>query len=149
MREFVLKGLYVGIVAGIVLGFFFKVMEAYFHIKVYTLLLNIDYISYLNQIKFPEWVEFTFHLVVSVIISIMILYAILKFNWTKKQIIYYPILISFLIGVLLYPTTALSDRTPPITSGSAILIWLIGHVLYGGVLSAYFIKWALKGPGPL
>ena len=34
--------------------------------KVYTLLLNIDYIPILNEFKFPEVVEVIFHLIVSV-----------------------------------------------------------------------------------
>ena len=134
------RGSVAGLIAGIWLGLFFKAMEVIFGIKVYTLLLNIDYIPILKELTFPEIVEFSLHLVISIALAIVLLYVIARYKWGKRQIIFRTIVICLVIGAFLYPTTALSERTPPITSISAILFWLLGHILYALVLGVFYCK---------
>jgi hypothetical protein len=143
MIQFFTKGILSGIVSGIFLGLFLKVIEVMSGVKAYTLLLNVDYIPILKTYSFPEFVEFLLHLIISVIVAVVLFSILKKYQWAQKQIMFRTIFISFLIGVLLFPTTALSDRTPELTSISALSFWLLGHLLYGWILTLFFIK---KGP---
>lgn len=127
MKRVLLKGSLAGIVAGLVLGLFLKWMEALSGAKVYTLLLNVDYIPFLN---FNEFGDFVLHLLVSIPLAIVLLFLVVYFGW-KSGIIWRMLLFSFIIGVLLYPLTLLSERTPPIDSASNISLWLFGHMIYG------------------
>jgi len=43
LSRFVVKGSIAGVLSGILLGLFLKTIEIRWNIKVYTLLLNIDY----------------------------------------------------------------------------------------------------------
>ncbi|WP_264740794.1 hypothetical protein [Cytobacillus firmus] len=140
MRRLWAKGTFTGLVSGIFLALFLKMIELSFGVKVYTLLLNVDYFPILKNYHFPELIEFVFHLIISAVIAVSLLLIIKKNRWNRFQIIVRTLLITFSIGVLLYPTTALSDRTPELTSISAIVSWLLGHLLYGLLLSALFIK---------
>ena len=131
----------IGIVSGVVLSVFFKWIEQATGHKVYTLLLNVDYIPVFRNYTYPEPVEVIFHLIVSIGLVFILQFVIEKRN--IKQIIGFCALASLLIGVLIYPTTVLSMRTPPIDSMAAIVYWLIGHIVYGlllGILLAR-IRW--------
>ncbi|MDM5228543.1 hypothetical protein QUF73_20695 [Cytobacillus sp. NJ13] len=140
MLRLLAKGAFTGLASGIFLGLFLKMIELSSGIKVYTLLLNVDYFPVLKDYHFPELIEFVFHLIISAVLAVSLLLIIRKYRWNRFQIIGRTLLITFSIGVLLYPTTALSDRTPELTSISAIVFWLLGHLLYGLLLSAFFIK---------
>lgn len=124
-----------GLLAGLVLNFFFKAIEHLSGEKVYTLLLNVDYIPLLKEYSFPEWIEVSFHLLVSIVLSICLYLFLKRFQITskKKQIIW-SVLLCAVIGLVLYPTTSFSVRTPPLTSIPALLYWVGGHVLFGYVL---------------
>lgn len=138
------KGAIIGLISGVILGLFLKVIEVLTQVKVYTLLLNVDYIPYLNTYTFPEVVEFTFHLVISVLLGILFMWVAEHFSWEKEQVMFRVVMTSFLIGLFLFPTTALSTKTPPITSIEAIIYWLFGHLLYGCVVSWLMVK-EMKG----
>ncbi|MBX9974270.1 hypothetical protein [Cytobacillus firmus] len=140
MRRLWVKGAFTGLLSGTFLGLFLKMIEIISGIKVYTLLLNVDYFPILKNYHLPELIEFVFHLIISAVLAVSLLLLIRKYRWNRFQIIVRTLLITFFIGVLLYPTTALSDRTPELTSISAIVFWLLGHLLYGLLLSAFFIK---------
>lgn len=130
-----------GIISGILLTILFKFVEYFTPNKVYTLLLNVDYIPFLNQQKLMETIEVALHLTISIILS-MCLYLLvhyLKIVSPRKIIIFY-VFVCFLIGLLLFSTTALSVRTPSITSLPAITYWLVGHIFYGYTLGFLFIK---------
>jgi len=134
MKRIALKGSLVGIVAGLILGLFLKWMEALSGLKVYTLLLNVDYIPFLN---FNEFGDFVLHMLVSIPLAIVLLFLVAFFGW-RKGIIWRMVLSGFIVGVFLYPLTLLSDRTPPIDSVSSIALWLLGHVMYGWILGLFF-----------
>lgn len=132
--------IFTGMLSGIFLGLFLKMIEISTDIKVYTLLLNVDYFPILKNYNFPESIEFVFHLIISGILAVCLFFIINKYRWKRTQIITRTLFITFTIGVLLYPTTALSVRTPELTSISAMFFWLLGHLLYGLLLSIFFIK---------
>ncbi|QUG43368.1 hypothetical protein KD050_09155 [Psychrobacillus sp. INOP01] len=134
-KKLLLKVVLDGTIAGLVLTLFFKVIQFITEYKVYTLLLNIDYIPVLNQFKFPEVVEVAFHLIISIVVSLILFFLIRQFK--KKSVtrmIAFCISCSFVIGALYFPTTFLSERTPAITSLPSLGYWMLGHVLYGYIL---------------
>jgi hypothetical protein len=122
------QAIFAGTVAGILLGLFFKAIQFTTGLKVYTLLLNVDYIPILNRFTFPESIEFGFHLIVSIILGILIMKFLKpnQHNWIM--------MIGIVIGILLFPTTALSSRTPAISDYPALIYWLVGHTFYGIIL---------------
>lgn len=122
-----------GLLAGLALSFFFKFIEQWTAVKVYTLLLNVDYIPFLNRFTFPEFVEVGFHLIVSVFISIGLFFMLQKISSFQYKL-FASTAVNLVIGALYFPVTALSDRTPSILDGIAFAYWLTGHVLYGLLL---------------
>lgn len=127
-----------GLFSGFVLTFLFKWTEAGTGEKVYTFLLNVDYLPVIGEVNYPEWMEVTFHLVVSVAVAFgFLLMFTLRPHWQRRAV---PICtgVSVLIGILLFPTTAFSDRTPALNDGTALLYWLIGHAIFGAILGLGF-----------
>lgn len=133
-KPFIVKATLAGVLSGILLGVFMKGIERVTEVKVYTLLLNIDYIPIINRIAFPEIIEFLFHIIISILLSIILLMIIRYKRLNPKKVISFVLLVSIVVGLLLFPTTALSERTPDLASISALIYWLIGHALYGAVL---------------
>lgn len=123
-----------GLLAGIGLGLFFKWIEFNGIANVYTLLLNVDFIPNIPQ-PLPEWIEFSLHLVVSVAIGIV--YQLLNV-WRFK-----PWSWGILMGIvpvpLFIPLTLMSARTPAIDDTSALVWWVVGHLLYGASLPVFSI----------
>ncbi|MEC2074936.1 hypothetical protein [Metabacillus fastidiosus] len=131
---FIISLLY-GTISGVVLALFLKLIEKITGDKVYTLLLNVDYIPVINRYQFSEIVEVIFHLIISVLLTgaLWIFLYYRKITEWKDRVLFC-LAICFVIGALLYPTTAFSDRTPPLLSGSSLIYWLIGHIVYGLIL---------------
>jgi hypothetical protein len=129
------KSLMAGTVSGIFLGLILKAVEFLTDLKVYTLLLNVDYIPILNQVSLHESIEFGIHLVISIFLSLFLALFLTKQSWRPKTKFLFVFYISILIGMLLYPTTTLSPRTPALTNFAAISYWMVGHAMYGGILA--------------
>jgi len=122
------------LISGVFLGLFLKLVEITTSNKVYTLLLNVDYVPIIQRFELPEIIEFSIHLFISVVMSVSLLFFLNKKNLPTNKRVLLVILLSLVIGVLLYPTTALSNRTPSLTDLTAFGFWLLGHSLYGGIL---------------
>jgi hypothetical protein len=128
------KAVLAGLISGVFLGLFLKVVEKTTSLKVYTLLLNVDYVPIIQRFEVSEIIEFSIHLFISVVMSVSLLFFLNKKNLPTNKRVLLVILLSLVIGVLLYPTTALSNRTPSLTDLTAFGFWLLGHSLYGGIL---------------
>jgi len=128
----VLRGFAFGLVPGIALALLFKAVEFFEGPRVYTLLLNVDFIPGLGG-KLPEWFELTLHLAVSVLIGF--LYAFLLGRLGKSW------LPGLLLGIapipLFIPLTqlAVSAKTPGLSDANAMIWWIAGHLLYGMILA--------------
>lgn len=130
----IVKSLVGGLVSGIALGLFLKWIQFHTNLKVYTLLLNVDYVPILKNIQFPEIIEFGLHLVISIMLA-LIFNVYINRRSLKKEVIHRLVLrVSLIVGLLLYPTTLLSERTPSITDAYAFLVWMAGHWIYGIIL---------------
>lgn len=123
--------LWIGFISGLVLNYYFKLIEWSTGDLVYTLLLNVDYFPILKDYSFPEVVEISFHMIVSFILAFV--YAYLWPKWKHSFI--WTVTTAVLMGLIIYPSTALSDRTPAVTDGSALLWWLSGHLIYGIIVA--------------
>lgn len=136
-----------GLIAGMILAVFLKVVEQTTNHKVYTLLLNVDYIPILNRYTFSEFVEVAFHLLISTALSLCLYLAIryMKIS-SRKRIISLCTAVCFMIGALLFPTTAFSDRTPSVTSVPAFSYWLVSHVVYGYTLGFLLARRIITSP---
>ncbi|CAM3801061.1 hypothetical protein [Mesobacillus thioparans] len=129
-----MKSLVGGLVSGIALGLFLKWIQDFTNLKVYTLLLNVDYVPIIKNIQLPEIIEFGLHLVISIMLA-LILNVYINRKSLKKAAIYRLVLrVSLIVGLLLYPSTLLSERTPSITDAYAFLVWMAGHWIYGIIL---------------
>lgn len=133
-----IKAIVVGLIAGIILGLFTKWIEALTDLKVYTLLMNIDYIPIIKEIDFPEIIEFSFHLIVSVLLIVLLHIFLVKRNWKGNRILFYTGA-SLVVGLLLFPSTVLSERTPELTDMAAFFFWMLAHGLYG-VIAGYLLR---------
>lgn len=136
LRKILWHGLLAGVLTGVVMGFVLKAVETFTDVKVYTLLLNVDFVPFLPQ-PLPEWIEFGLHLIVSVIIAIVYLFLLNRFTLVAKR----PILFGLIAGCFAIPTfiplTLLSERTPAIDDMAALFWWIAGHLLYGWLLGGY------------
>lgn len=137
-----------GLISGLFLAALLKIIEHITRFKVYTLLVNVDYIPYIKTFVFPELVEVGFHLIVSIALSICLYLLIIKRKIsTRKKIIILCIFVCFIIGVALFPTTTFSDRTPAITSIPSFSYWIIGHIMYGYLMGMLFARNLTKEKG--
>jgi len=130
-----------GLISGLLLAAFLKFVEQNTHLKVYTLLLNVDYIPYINQFVFPELVEASFHLIVSIILACC-LYSLIVYMQVlgRMKMIAFSTFVCLLIGAALFPTTTFSDRTPSFSSFPSLSYWMIGHIIYGYILGALIAR---------
>ncbi|WP_440117440.1 hypothetical protein [Paenibacillus sp. QZ-Y1] len=124
-----ISGILTGILSGIVLGFFLKMIQEYSGEKVYTLLLNIDFVPGLPP-TLPEFIEFTLHLLVSVVIGIFYMW------WVRHsgRPMFKGVLLGAVSSLLYIPLSQLSSRVPDLYDVTAILYWVVGHLIFGIVL---------------
>lgn len=140
-KQGLLKGFLYGLIAGLFLAALFKLIEYITSFKVYTLLLNVDYIPYINTFALPEFIEVSLHLIVSVALAICLYLLMIYTNISSPiKIIFLCMFVCFLIGAALFPTTTFSTRTPPVTSLPSFLYWILGHVMYGAILGMLFAR---------
>lgn len=141
-RENRLKAILIGFVTGMLLALSLKAIQHLTGDKVYTLLLNVDYFPVLKDFEFSEPVEVLFHLIVSIILCMIIaFFYIHNRRFFSKNIVLSTMLLNTVIGLLLFPTTSFSNRTPELTDGSALCWWLAGHAVYGLALGFFIQKW--------
>ena len=137
-----------GLISGLFLAALLKIIEHITRFKVYTLLLNVDYIPYIKTFVFPELVEVGFHLIVSIALSICLYLMIINGKISsRKKIIVLCTFVCFIIGVALFPTTTFSDRTPAFTSIPSFSYWIVGHIMYGCIMGILFARYLTKEKG--
>jgi hypothetical protein len=133
------KAIWAGIGAGLFIGIFFRIVEFEWNIKVYTLLLNVDYVPVLRNLTLTEATEFSLHMILSVVIAIVFFRLIQRKRYAGRVVVTF-VIWSLIVGSLLYLTTMLSSKTPSIFDTKAISVWLVGHALYGFLLALLMSK---------
>ncbi|WP_077596973.1 hypothetical protein [Oceanobacillus kimchii] len=133
--------LLIGIISGFIIGLFFYLCQLITNKPVYTLLMNIDYFPIIGKWQHLPLFEFSYHIIVSIVLVYTLIFFLRLWDLERKLWAY--VSISGLIVLLIYPTTLLSNRTPELYDGYSIIIWLIGHLIYGssiGLLQQYWNK---------
>ncbi|MFZ3588094.1 hypothetical protein ACOI1C_02215 [Bacillus sp. DJP31] len=125
-------GIMSGLISGVVLGLFLKLIQIVTHIKVYTLLLNVDFMPIIGHIVWPELIEFVFHLLIACIIGLS--YGALLIKRSNRYTL--AILLTLPTIPLYVPLTLLSIKeTPALYDLYAILWWVAGHILFALALA--------------
>lgn len=118
----------IGIISGIILAGFLKIIELLTGNEVYYLLFDTSYIPLIKTFH-PTWlIETIFHFA-TCMISIYALYHILQPFHLEKSAIAYIVIFGFGSSIL-YFLTIFSTKTPPITNLEALMYWTIGHILF-------------------
>ncbi|WP_226576885.1 hypothetical protein [Halobacillus litoralis] len=129
-------GFFIGSTSGIVLGLYMWFVEKMTGEKVYTLLMNVDFIPVIGSIDWPVIIEWLFHMIISWAIGIFYAYVFMyRLKATNRRRWLAAILLTAGAATTYVPLTLLAIKeTPPVTDGTAITYWLIGHVLYAVTL---------------
>ncbi|MGG4169635.1 hypothetical protein ABEW00_19525 [Rossellomorea vietnamensis] len=139
-------GLAIGIISGTILGIFLKWIQGLTGIKVYVLLLNVDFIP-LFASTLPEWLEFSFHLLISCVIGLLFVYLIEKLNVSERGAWLLSLLLTFPTVFLYFPLSYLAVQdVPGFFDGTALTFWAIGHLLYGLSLPPLYHFFAKANP---
>ncbi|NQD68651.1 hypothetical protein HP456_22345, partial [Bacillus haikouensis] len=130
-KEYI-KGTGIGIASGTLLGLILKFLQSLTGIKVYALLLNVDFIPYMGKVRWSEWEEFLFHLFISCIIGIIFTISIHHFNLSGRMIWALAFIVTLPAFLFYFPLSfmAIKEVPSPYDSGG-IFLWLIGHLVYG------------------
>lgn len=142
-RPTILKAFYLGVVSGILLGLLLKLIESITTVRVYKLLLNIDFIPIIGGIAWGETVEFIFHVLVSIVIAFVFVYLVIRLRIEKS----FPKLL-FLSFILCLPTFGLYfllsslaiKEVPAWNNWLAFTYWSVAHLFYVWVLPVLYKK---------
>ena len=130
--EYVVKGTWIGVVTGIFLAVILKIVQAITGEKVYTLLLNVDYIPIMKEYQFPEIIEVFFHLIVSVVLCVLLVTIHDRSRgFIHNHAVLFPLIVNIVIGLAIYPTTSFSHRTPRVTDMGSLFWWIAANAAYG------------------
>ena len=132
--------IFAGTIAGVALGLLLKLAQHATGHKVYTLLLNVDYIPVLGSLHLTEFWEFALHLIVAVALAFVLTAIANRYRLAGKAFIVLCIGVNIGIAICYYPLTGLSEKTPPLTSHSALFIWIGAHLLSGLLLGLLLRK---------
>ncbi|WP_456271676.1 hypothetical protein [Bacillus sp. AK031] len=130
-KSFLYKGTLSGIIAGILLGASLKFVQGVTGQKVYTLLLNVDFIPLIGRVSWPEYMEFTFHLIVSVVLGIIFYYLACKRRLKTSQSFLLAAALTIPALLLYFPLSFLAIKdVPALTNWTALSYWAAGHLIY-------------------
>ncbi|BCB03205.1 hypothetical protein KH172YL63_13380 [Bacillus sp. KH172YL63] len=128
-----------GLLSGTALGLFLKGMQSLTGIKVYVLLLNVDFIPILGSNPLPEWFEFLLHLLVSCGIGIIFVSLVKRFQLSAKGAVILAFLLTLPTVFLYFPLSYLAIKeVPSLMDGKAIVLWSFGHILYALTLQPIY-----------
>ncbi|KAA0548078.1 hypothetical protein FZW96_10125 [Bacillus sp. BGMRC 2118] len=141
MNSRVLFGAIIGLTSGIILGLFLKFVQHFSGIKVYTLLLNVDFIPIIGTVQWSELTEFSFHLCVSILLGVI--YILIPKTKTR------PFITSFILTLptipLFYQLIHLSIKEiVDLAHVTAFLWWTIGHLFFAISMAVLYIVFHKK-----
>ena len=142
-RQTILLSIYIGLISGILLGLFLKLVEKITGILVYTLLLNIDFIPGIGSIKWAEPIEFIFHLLVSIVIGFVFVFLAIKLQISQnfKKLLGLSFLLCLPTFALFFVLSLLAIKEVPVWNDwAAFGYWTIAHLFYVWTISTLFFK---------
>jgi hypothetical protein len=121
--------LLIGSIAGLILSGWMFLWQQLTGIRVYTLLMNVDFIPLLKQVEWNQLLLNLFHLIISW--AIVPVYIMLKRRLTVNKWLIGMIMSTVVAGVY-FPLVMLAVKpVPAMGDGYALFIWYTGHLLYG------------------
>lgn len=129
-----------GTIAGILLACFFYIPEVFFEIKLYTFLLNIDFLPLPDFVIYNEPFQFVLH----IIIAIFLVAFVDLFCKIYKHPYQISLIINGIMSLTFFPLYKLAVIKPfsaPLTI--PFFIWLLGHLFFG-IIIAYFVTFLNK-----
>ncbi|GAE93604.1 hypothetical protein JCM21714_2702 [Gracilibacillus boraciitolerans JCM 21714] len=122
MNNKIIKSIIIGTISGSVLGGLLWLIEESTGEKVYTLLLNVDFIF--KDKLLPIWLEWFFHLFISWVI--VYIFLVIQSIWKALSIqLLFILCLSLIAASSYFPLTILAIKeTPSITNIEAIFIGL-------------------------
>ncbi|PWA13079.1 hypothetical protein DCC39_02830 [Pueribacillus theae] len=130
----------IGIIAGIVLALFLKVVQLLTGSEAYILLFNMDYIPVLKEINEVFGMGMLFHFA-TCIGSVVILFFILKGIHLEHCFLAY-LAVYTIGGAILFALAGLTETPPAVTDLAAWCFWTAGHALFGAVVGLLIKYWA-------
>lgn len=127
----------IGLISGIFLALFMKMMQFFTGNKAFYLLFDVDYVPLLNQLH-PNWMTGLLFHFGTCILSLSVLYYLLSYVHLEKSPVAYALIIGIGSAGLFF-LTALSTKTPEITDMEAWFYWVLGHFLFS-LSSVYLIR---------
>lgn len=135
----ILKLTTIGLFSGVVLMLILKIVMVLTGNTAYILLFNFDYIPIVKDLK-PTWLfGYIFHFM-TCIISVIVLYNILKCWALDKHILPY-ILVYTIGGGGLFFLTALSTQPPAANDLMAWIYWTVAHAIFSYTVGASIKRW--------
>lgn len=129
----------IGIIAGIILALFLKIVELLTGKQVYNILFNMDYIPVLKHVNDVPLAGYIFHFIFC-IASVVILFYLLKLvNLERIGSLY--VLIYTFGSAILYFLTLLTNQPPEATDIASWFYWTISHLVYGLVVVKLMKSW--------
>lgn len=140
--EMIKRGFIYGTITGFLLGFILFIIEKTLDIKLFTLLLNIDFIPIIGDISFPVYIEFFFHLIVSWTIAIIFVWIATLLNIHSFLHIQFIALLITLPAFFIYiplTTWAIKDVPAPYDL-TAFTYWSLSHLIYSICLGILYYQ---------
>lgn len=124
----------ISFIAGIILLLFLKMIMLTTGNPAYVLLVNFDYVPVIQDLK-PVWLMgYIFHFI-TCIVSVIVLYYVLKF-YKKENNLWIYVVCYTLGGGALFFLTSLSPQPPAADDFFAWFFWTLAHFIFGLVVGA-------------
>lgn len=127
------RALWLGTVTAFLLASVLWLIEKLTGSKVYTLLLNVDFIPVIGSIDWPIWMEWFFHIIIAWIIA----YLYVRITKDKSNKVKWLTSIVLTSGAVMtyFPLTYLAIKeTPGLFDVAAIFYWVVGHACFATAL---------------
>ena len=131
-----LKGVWIGFWSGLILGLLLKWIQSVTGERVYTLLLNVDFIPVIGAVQWSEVTEFVFHLIIALIIGIVYVYLAKRRNYPFSQLMIISMLLSVPLPFLFFILSwlAVDADVPAPNDWEAFLYWIFAHLTFALLL---------------
>lgn len=130
-----------GIIAGVVLAAFLKVIQLLTGNPASILLYNMDYIPFLKKWNDIIGAGLLFHFITCIVSVVFLFYLLKPFALERKV---FPYVVTYTVGgSILFFLSALTETPPAYNDMTAWLYWTAGHALFGiivGLLVRYGIR---------
>ncbi|NGP44387.1 hypothetical protein G4V62_05240 [Bacillaceae bacterium SIJ1] len=123
-----IAGVSSGIFSGVILGLILAAFEEISGKRVYTLLLNIDFIPWLSRWSGNMWIEWVLHMTVAV--SIGCIHVLLTEIYKWPDVLSASALTVIALFMYIPLSTLALGPAPSLIDGMAWGLWFLGHLCF-------------------